>query len=249
MNKDGNKKMKNKTILIPNTFYGLTVPAVFHRRLHRFAAWVETEEGIEEVHIPNSGRLAELLFAGNRVGLHFEGGKGRKTRYTLVKAQTADGWAYIDSRLPNRILAKHWQDFPQLSDYDKAYPETAVGASRFDLALYGKTSPAITFLEAKCVTLVQEGTGLFPDAPTERGRKHLHELARLALDGHRALVFFFVQHPGGKRAWANGKTDPEFAAAMHEAIQAGVEFYAYRVMPGEEWVELTEVPVEEPLGN
>ena len=78
--------MKNKTILIPNSFYGRTVPAIFHQRLHRFAAQVETEEGVEGVHIPNSGRLAELLFAGNQVGLHFEGRKGRKTRYTLVKA-------------------------------------------------------------------------------------------------------------------------------------------------------------------
>jgi DNA-binding sugar fermentation-stimulating protein len=122
MNKDGNTTMKNKTILIPNSFYGRTVPAIFHQRLHRFAARVETEEGVEEVHIPNSGRLAELLFAGNQVGLHFEGRKGRKTRYTLVKAQTPDGWAFIDSRLPNRILAKHWQDLPPLRGYDKAYP-------------------------------------------------------------------------------------------------------------------------------
>lgn len=241
--------MKNKTILIPNSFYGRTVPAIFHQRLHRFAAQVETEEGVEEVHIPNSGRLAELLFAGNQVGLHFEGRKGRKTRYTLVKAQTDDGWAFIDSRLPNRILAKHWQDLPPLHVYDKAYPETTVGASRFDLVLHGRNPEKIAFLEAKCVTLVQEGIGLFPDAPTERGRKHLLELARLARDRNRALVFYFVQHPGGERAWANRKMDPKFADAMREAIQTGVEFYAYRVMPGEEWVELTEVPVEEPPGS
>ena len=233
-----------KTILIPNSFYGPIVPAVFRQRLHRFAARVETEEGVEEVHIPNSGRLRELLFPGNQVGLHFEGRNGRKTRYTLVNAQTPSGWAYIDSRLPNRILAKHWRDFPELGGYEKAYPEKVSGASRFDLALYRGEPPEITFLEAKCVTLVREETGLFPDAPTERGRKHLHELAQLAREGRRSMVFFFLQHPAGRKAGANTATDPEFAIAMAEAIKAGVEFYAYRVFPGEKWVELTRVPVE-----
>ncbi len=236
----------DKTILIPNSFYSRIVPAVFQQRLHRFAARVVTEEGEEEVHIPNSGRLRELLFPGNQVGLHFEGGKGRKTRYTLVKAQTSSGWAFIDSRLPNRILARHWRAFPQLSGYEEAYPEKSSGASRFDLVLQRGEPPETTFLEAKCVTLVREETGLFPDAPTERGRKHLLELAQLASNGRRSVVIFFLQHPAGKKAGANEEMDPEFAAAMHKAIKAGVEFYAYRVLPGEKWVELTRVPVIEP---
>src|SRR5690606_27295771 len=188
--------MKNKTILIPNSFYGRTVPAIFHQRLHRFAAQVETEEGVEEVHIPNSGRLAELLFAGNQVGLHFEGRKGRKTRYTLVKAQTDDGWAFIDSRLPNRILAKHWQDLPPLHVYDKAYPETTVGASRFAVVLQESKQEKKACLEAKCVTLVQEGAGLFPDAPTERGTELPVVRARLSRVRHRGLLFYVVLPPG-----------------------------------------------------
>ena len=93
------------------------------------------------------------------------------------------------------------------------------------------------------MTLVQEGTGLFPDAPTERGRKHLQELIRLTKGGGKAFVFFFLQHPEGDRVQANGETDPEFAAVMTEAAKSGVSFYAYRVEPEDEKVTLTEVPV------
>ena len=158
-------------IIIPNTFYSRLVPAVFHRRLHRFGAEVETEEGREVVHIPNSGRLSELLFPGNRVGLNYEGHSGRKTRYTLVQAQTEAGWAFIDARLPNWILARHWPQLPPLNLYHQAYPEKTWGNSRFDLALQKKGTLktgeklATAWLEAKCVTLVRERRGLFPDAP------------------------------------------------------------------------------------
>lgn len=230
-------------ISIPNSFYrGLTI-ATFQRRLHRFAAEVEIAGNIETVHIPNSGRLQELLFGGNPVGLHFEGHPKRKTKYTLVKAWTAAGWSYIDSRLPNRVLAKHWRELPPLAEYTDARPESTYGASRFDLALRREDCARPAFLEAKCVTLVKENTGLFPDAPTERGRKHLQELAQIASAGNQAYVFFFLQHPGGQEIMANAETDPQFAALMAEASNCGVEFRAYRVTPGEQKVDLVEVPV------
>ncbi|NLY90894.1 MAG: DNA/RNA nuclease SfsA [Firmicutes bacterium] len=242
-------------IIIPNLFYSRLEPAVFRRRLHRFAAEVETGEGREVVHIPNSGRLRELLFPGNQVGLHLEGHQGRKTKYTLVSANTEGGWAFIDARLPNRILSRFWRELPPLRLYEQAYPEKTWGKSRFDLALQSggpsrTDEPLVSggtlttaWLEAKCVTLVQEGTGLFPDAPTERGRKHLQELIRLTKGGGKAFVFFFLQHPEGDRVQANGETDPEFAAVMTEAAKSGVSFYAYRVEPEDEKVTLTEVPV------
>ena len=232
-----------RRIIIPNTFYGRLVPAVFHRRLHRFAAEVEMAEGRETVHIPNSGRLQELLFPGNQVGLNYEGHEGRKTRYTLVGAETEAGWAFIDARLPNRILAQAWRKLPPLSVYDRVYPEKTWGSSRFDLALQKDGSAETAWLEAKCVTLVRNGAGLFPDAPTERGRKHLLELAELSTAGKKAFVLFFLQHPGGVSVQANQEMDPKFAAAMTAAAQAGVAFHAYRVVPGEETVVLTEVPV------
>jgi sugar fermentation stimulation protein A len=91
--------------------------------------------------------------------------------------------------------------------------------------------------------LVQDGIALFPDAPTERGQKHLLELTRIREEGSRSYVFFFLQHPGGKRIEAHREMDPQFAKAMVVAANAGVEFYGYRVLPGEEQVELTAVPV------
>lgn len=230
-------------IIIPNSFYGRLKPAVFQRRLHRFAAEVETEKGIEVVHLPNSGRLRELLIAGNQVGLNFEGHPGRKTRYTLVKVKAEAGWVFIDTRLPNRILAKHWRQLPPLRTYTDAHPERTWGTSRFDLALQGGEPPETAWLEAKCVTFVQDGIALFPDAPTERGRKHLLELTRIKEGGGRSFVFFFLQHPGGEYIKAHREMDPRFAEAMAAAASAGVEFHGYRVLPGEDRVVLTAVPV------
>lgn len=230
-------------IAIPNSFYKELTLAQFQRRLHRFAAEVELNGQQEVVHIPNSGRLSELLFPGNRVGLHFEGHAQRKTRYTLVAAQTAAGWSFIDSRLPNRILARHWQDLPPLKAFTEAHPETTFGASRFDLGLRTQDPSQWALLEAKCVTLVKDGTGLFPDAPTERGRKHLQELIHAVERGQRAFVIYFLQHPEGVRVMANRETDPQFAELMAQAQGNGVESFAYRVNPEKSTVQLTSVPV------
>ena len=232
-------------IVIPNSFYGNLVPAIFRHRLHRFGAEVEMAGGeVEIVHIPNSGRLRELLYSGNRVGLHFEGHPGRKTDYTLVKARTPAGWCYIDSRLPNRILVKHWSELPPLKGFTGASPEVTFGNSRFDLALRGEGLPGkVAFLEAKCVTLIAGKTGLFPDAPTARGRKHLEELIAVAGEGGQAFIFFFLQHPGGGELKANRKTDPGFADLMKKAKEEGVKFYAYRVVLNGEELELELVPV------
>jgi sugar fermentation stimulation protein A len=161
----------------------------------------------------------------------------------LVKVKVEAGWVFIDTRLPNRILAKHWRELPPLCTYTEAHPERKWGGSRFDLALQGGESPDTAWLEAKCVTLVQDGIALFPDAPTERGQKHLLELTRIREEGSRSYVFFFLQHPGGKRIEAHREMDPQFAKAMVAAANVGVEFYGYRVLPGEDQVELTAVPV------
>lgn len=228
---------------LANIFYGPLVEAAMLKRLHRFAAEVETAGGQEVVHIPNSGRLKELLFAGNQVKLHFEGHDKRKTRHTLVAAHTAWGDSYVDSRLPNRILKAYWRDLPPLMDFSTATPEVSHGDSRFDLALQ-KEGQDTAFLEAKCVTLVRDGVGLFPDAPTERGRKHLQELITLRQRGRQAFVFFFVQHPAGVRLAANRETDPEFGKLLAEAGSAGVGLHAFRVEPGEKTIALTPLPVE-----
>ena len=197
----------------------------------------------EVVHIPNSGRLRELLYAGNEVGLHFEGHPNRKTRYSLVAARTPEGWCYLDSRLPNRILTRHWQVLPPLAAYDGAVPEVGYGASRFDLGLREQGTAALDYLEAKCVTLVRDGTGIFPDAPTERGRKHLLELIEVVQSNRRAYLFFFLQHPAGWQIKANRETDPEFSRLMARAHERGVRFYAFRVVFETDRVKLMAIPV------
>ena len=231
-----------RQIIIPNTFYGRLVPAVFHRRLHRFAAEVETEAGRATVHIPNSGRLRELLFPGNKVGLNDEGHSGRKTRYTLVGAETEAGWAFIDARLPNRILAAAWRKLPPLSVYDRVYPERTWGTAGSIWLSKGRI-PRPPGWKPSVSLWCRPGPACFPTPLTERGRKHLLELAKLSAAGKRAFVFFFLQHPGGVSVQANQEMDPEFTAAVAAAAQAGVAFHAYRVQPAAATVVLTEVPV------
>lgn len=231
-------------ICLPNIFYGTLVPAVFKQRLHRFAATVSLDGVLETVHVPNSGRLKELLCPGNVVWLHDEGHPKRQTRYTLVAADVTRGRAFIDSRLPNRILARNWRDLPPLAIYDQAWTEVAYGESRFDMALRRKDADPTTLLEAKCVTLVEGGTAFFPDAPSERGRRHLSELAKAAADGTPGAVVFFAQHPAAERIRPHRITDPGFADAMKIAMTAGVMFQGYRVCVEDAWVKLDEIEVQ-----
>jgi sugar fermentation stimulation protein A len=214
--------------VIPNTFYRSLIEATFDQRPHRFGANVIMDQKLEMVHVPNSGRLKELLYPGNPVLLHDEGHPGRKTRFTIVGAKVMGGWAFIDSRLPNHILKDYWRQIPVLAEYEDAWPEVGFGNSRFDLALQ-KNGEELTLVEAKCVTLVRDGCGRFPDAPTERGQRHLLELAKAVHLGHRSMVIFFLQHPGGRKTAANEVTDPRFAQLMREVAAQGVEFYGYRV--------------------
>lgn len=237
--------MNSDVIQITNTFYKALMPAVFRQRLHRFAAVVDLDGDSVTVHIPNSGRLRELLYPGNRVWLHDEGHPKRQTRYTLVAADVSGGRAFIDSRLPNRILARNWRDLPQLSSFGQAWTEVAYGGSRFDMALRCEDVEETTLLEAKCVTLVEEGTAFFPDAPSERGRRHVLELAQAQGRGDRGMVMFFAQHPAAERIMPHRTTDPAFADAVKKAMEAGVAFYGVRVLIGDDSLELSEIPVGE----
>lgn len=231
-------------ICLPNTFYRPLIPAIFQQRLHRFAATVSLNGAVETVHVPNSGRLKELLCPGNVVWLHDEGHPQRQTRYTLVAADVTGGRAFIDSRLPNRILARNWRELPPLSAYDQAWTEVAYGGSRFDMALRRKDKEETTLLEAKCVTLVEAEDAFFPDAPSERGRRHLSELAMAMAEGTPGVVVFFAQHPAAARIRPHRVTDPGFADAMKIAMTAGVIFHGYRVCVKDDWVTLDEIAVQ-----
>ncbi len=223
-------------------------PALFLERLNRFAVRVRRPDGREVLaHLPNSGRLAELLRPGAPARIHPADRPGRRTPYDLVLIRSPEGvWVSVDTRFPARLLVAHREGIPFLRDWPELRTEVRVGRHRLDLRARG---PEGTFwIEAKSVTLVEEGVGLFPDAPTERGRRHLELLARLRTEGARAAVAFVVQRPDVRAVAPHEAADPAFAAAFRAARAAGVEAYALRcrIDPEAGRIELLgEVPVWE----
>ena len=173
------------------------VEARFIRRINRFAATVDLAGGETLVHVANSGRMRELLVTGRRVLLRPAAGDHRKTAFDLAMVDLGHALASADARLPNRLVHEALRDgrLPQFAEFDRVRPEVRYGESRLDLALCGPTGAC--YVETKSVTLVEGGAGLFPDAPTVRGRKHMVSLTRAVADGHRAAVVF--RRPEGRR--------------------------------------------------
>lgn len=218
-------------------------PGSFVSRLSRFSALVESGGGIVSVHVPNSGRLRELLVPGARVWLAQPGWlgdaavarglrSGRRTAADLLLVEGPSGLVCVDARLPPLLVAEAtrdggWQGLPA----GKALPEPRWGRGRFDLALEG------WMVECKSVTLVRQGVALFPDAPTERGRRHLEALAGI---GAGAAVVFVVQRGDACSFAPNRETDPAFASALEDAARRGVLILAGRCRVSLEEVVLAE---------
>lgn len=192
--------------------------AVFLRRPNRFIAEVELEGHVETVHVKNTGRCKELLRPGCEVWLTAPGSPGRKTTYDLVAVRKDTGVLFnIDSQAPNQVV-KEWL---MTQDYDRILPEYTYGASRIDFYLERGRDKYL--LEVKGCTLEINGIGFFPDAPTERGVKHLRELTAAVKKGYKAMLAFVIQMEGVSEVRANVDTHPEFGIALEEAKQAGVE--------------------------
>lgn len=207
------------------------VGAMLIRRLHRFGALVRVRNSEWYVHVPSSGRLAELLFPGNEVLVQTIRRPGGKTQGRIVFARGGDVWVSIDTQVPTRILGQLLRDrrLPPLAAYTRVRPEYPYGAGRIDFLLDGG-EPGLPpcLLEVKSVTLVEDGVGLFPDAPTLRGTRHLDELARARSEGLRAAVVFLVQRPDARLFRPHDRQDPAFGEALRRAASRGVEVYAYR---------------------
>lgn len=224
------------------------VRGVFLSRINRFAALVEAEGQSIRAHIPNSGRLHELLVAGAESLLHSHEGpseRQRKTAFDLVCVRHGRQWVSLDARLPGVLLAEAIRDkrLQAFYAYDEVRPEVRVGSSRLDLALLAPGGEPC-YVEAKSVTLVVDGRALFPDAPTARGVRHLEELARLAKAGGRAAVAFVIQREDAASFSPNDRTDPAFGYALRKAAAVGVEVYAYKCHVTEEEIAITdEIPV------
>ena len=192
--------------------------ATFIRRPNRFIAEVELEGRTETVHVKNTGRCKELLIPGCDVYLTAPDSPGRKTKYDLVSVIKSNGLLInIDSQAPNKV-AKEWL---MENDYDKVIPEYTYGDSRIDL--YMEKGDQKYLMEVKGCTLEVDGTGYFPDAPTERGVKHIHELIKAKQNGYNTMLTFVIQMDGIKEVRPNIETHPEFGIAMEEAQRAGVE--------------------------
>lgn len=208
--------------------YQNSCPGRFIARPNRFVAHVETERGVQVCHVKNTGRCRELLVPGARVWLEESGNPARKTRYDLVSVekQTAAGPICInmDSQAPNRVFGEWAAAGGFRPDLTLLRPETSFGASRFDY--YWENAGKRGFVEIKGVTLEQAGIVRFPDAPTQRGVKHLEELVEARQAGYEATVCFIVQMEGMKWMEPNDETHPQFGAALRAASKAGVEILA-----------------------
>lgn len=190
---------------------------MFIDRPNRFIAHVELYGKTETVHVKNTGRGTGVLLPGAEVYLTEPGTPGRKTRFDLVTARKSSGSLInIDSQAPNAAAA----EWLKTQGFSKIIPEYTYGKSRIDF--YMERGADRFLMEVKGCTLEVDGIGYFPDAPTERGVKHLHELAKAAGEGFQAAVAFVIQMEGITEVRPNITIQPEFGEAWKAAKAAGV---------------------------
>ena len=192
--------------------------AVFRERLNRFTARVDLDGQAETVHVKNTGRLRELLVPGAEIWLTRSGNPERKTRYDLIAVRKQTGALFnIDSQAANAVTL----EWLRKQAWDELRPEYSYGDSRVDFFM--RRGETRYLMEVKGCTLERNGTGFFPDAPTERGAKHLRELIRAKAEGYRAILAFVIQMDGVTEVRPNQETDPAFADTLEEAVRHGVK--------------------------
>ena len=213
--------------------YNKTIHGQFCSRTNRFVAEVMINGKQETVHVKNTGRCKELLLPGTEVVLEISDNPSRKTKYDLICVYKENfGWVNIDSQAPNKVV-KEWL---AKQDYDMIRPEYSIGNSRIDF--YMEKDGQKYLMEVKGCTLEIDGIGYFPDAPTERGVKHLRELQKAAQKGYQCYVAFVIQMEGIHEVRPNVKTHPEFGVALEEARQAGVQVLCLGCTVGENELEI-----------
>ncbi|MCQ2584378.1 MAG: DNA/RNA nuclease SfsA [Treponema sp.] len=216
--------------------YEKTVSGIFIDRPNRFIAHVEIEGIVETVHVKNTGRCRELLVQGCTVILedfrNRPGAENRKTKFDLIAVyKITDGHENspllinMDSQAPNKVVLEWLQGLPAEQSYTFIKPEFTFGNSRVDFYMEKEIDNRVQkfLMEVKGCTLEKNGTGFFPDAPTQRGVKHLHELAAAAQNGYNAMLAFVIQIPGVSIVLPNIETHPAFGEALEAAKAAGVQ--------------------------
>ena len=203
--------------------YSNMTPGTFLARPNRFIAHVEIQGQPEIVHVKNTGRCRELLPVGAQVWCQKSDNPNRKTKYDLITVKKRNRLINMDSQAPN-IAAKEWLLSGGLGPAKNIKAETTHGDSRFDFSF--TLDDKQCFLEVKGVTLENDGICAFPDAPTERGAKHLRGLQKCVEDGFGGFVLFVIQMSDVEYLHPNDATDPAFGKALREAAAAGVQVLA-----------------------
>lgn len=203
--------------------YPNMIPGRFISRPNRFIAQVEIQGAEQTVHVKNTGRCRELLVPGCQVWCSESQNPARRTKFDLIAVEKGSRLINMDSQAPN-AAAKEWLLGGGLGEIQALRAETVHGDSRFDFSFTKDGKKC--FLEVKGVTLEQDGVCAFPDAPTQRGAKHLKGLTAAALAGYGAYVLFVIQMEDVVSVHPNRRTDPAFADALKEAAVAGVEILA-----------------------
>lgn len=204
------------------------VKAIFKNRPNRFIAEVEVNGNLEIAHVPNTGRCRELLVDDAVVWLKPSDNPNRKTKFSLHFVENKGVLVSLYSQQANSIVYDAIVDgkIRELSSYSIHQREKSIDDSRIDIYLENENQKC--YVEVKGVTLIVDGEARFPDAPTERGTKHLKELMKLKKEGNRCCVFFLIQHPAGKFFRPNWQNDPNFSLTLNEAHNEGVEILVYR---------------------
>lgn len=214
----------------------------FIERPNRFIAYIDIDGAKETVHVRNTGRCAELLKPGATVYVQKSDNPERKTQWDLIGVEKGNRLVNMDSQIPNAVV-KEWLEEGNLFDLPlKIQPETTYSKSRFDL--YVEAGNRKVFIEVKGVTLEENGVARFPDAPTERGVKHVEELIKALKDGYESYIIFVIQMNGVRYFTPNIDTHPEFAEALRKAKKAGVKILAYDCDVKEDEIRLnSSIPV------
>ncbi len=198
--------------------YDNITKAIFIDRPNRFTAHVNLNGTVETVHVKNTGRCRELLVPGAEVWLTASDNPLRKTVYDLVAVRKSNGILFnIDSQAPNKVAYEWLAE----QGFDRIVPEHTYGNSRVDF--YMERGEERFLMEVKGCTLEVDGIGYFPDAPTERGVKHIRELIKARSEGYHAILAFVIQMDGVTEVRANVATHPEFGEALEDAKRAGVQ--------------------------
>lgn len=228
--------------------YKNIIQGIFKKRLNRFLAEVIIDGRICQVHVKNTGRLGELLIPGAKVWLEPSDNPDRKTAYSLISVLKDGQVVNIDSQVPNRIVYEALSNDRILPNLTVIKREYTFGRSRFDI--YAERGKEKILMEVKGVTLNVDGEARFPDAPTERGLKHVRELAEAAANGYETYVFFAIQMKGIHLFRPNDITMPAFGQALADARKRGVHILAYDCLVTSESIRLDQpVPVILPEKN